>query len=49
MGFKLGRARKPIARAGVIDKRLSFRTDNASVPGNEVIRKKLRPRYIRRS
>ena len=43
MGFKLGRARKPIARAGVIDKRLSFRTDNASVPGNEVIRKNLDP------
>ena len=46
MGFKLGRARKPIARAGVIDKRLSFRTDNASVPGNEVIRKNLGPNIL---
>ena len=41
MAFKLGRARQPVARGGVIDKKLSFRTDEASVPGNEVIRKNL--------
>ena len=41
MAFKLGRARQPIARGGVVDKKLSFRTDEASIPGNEVIRKNL--------
>jgi len=41
MAFKLGRARQPIANNGVVDKKLSFKTDNASIPGNEVIRKKL--------
>ena len=41
MAFKLGRARQPVARGGVIDKKLSFRTDEASIPGNEVIRKNL--------
>ena len=41
MGFKLGRARQPIANGGVIDRKLSFKTDNASVPGNPVVRKKL--------
>jgi len=41
MAFKLGRAKQPVARGGVIDKKLSFRTDEASVPGNEVIRKNL--------
>ena len=41
MAFKLGKARQPIARGGVIDKKLSFRTDEASIPGNEVIRKNL--------
>ena len=41
MAFKLGRAKQPIARGGVIDRKLSFRTDEASVPGNEVIRKNL--------
>ena len=41
MAFKLGRARQPIATGGVVNKRLSFRTDEASVPGNEVIRKNL--------
>ena len=43
MAFKLGRARKPIAIRGVIDKKHSFKTDDASVPGNEVIRKNLAP------
>ena len=41
MAFKLGRARQPIARGGVVNRKLSFRTDEASIPGNEVIRKNL--------
>ena len=41
MGFKLGRARQPIAKAGVVDKKLSFKSDEASIPGNPVVRKKL--------
>ena len=41
MAFKLGKARQPIARGGIVDRKLSFRTDEASIPGNEVIRKNL--------
>ena len=41
MAFKLGRARQPIAVNGMVDKKLSFRTDEASIPGNEIIRKNL--------
>ena len=41
MAFKLGRARQPIARGGIVDKKLSFKSDEASIPGNPVIRKKL--------
>ena len=41
MGFKLGRARKVKAIGGIIDKKLSFRSDEGSVPGHEVIRKPL--------
>jgi len=41
MTFKLGRARQPIANGGIVDKKLSFKTDDASVPGNVVVRKKL--------
>ena len=41
MVFKLGRARQPIANGGIVDRKLSFKTDDASVPGNLVIRKKL--------
>ena len=41
MAFKLGRARQPIARGGIVDKKLSFRSDEASIPGNPVVRKKL--------
>jgi len=41
MAFKLGKARQPVARGGVVDKKLSFRTDEASIPGNEIIRKNL--------
>jgi len=41
MGFKLGRARQPIAKGGIVDRKLSFKSDEASIPGNPVIRKKL--------
>ena len=41
MGFKLGKARQPIANGGIVDKKLSFRSDDASIPGNPVVRKKL--------
>ena len=41
MGFKLGGGRKAIARAGVLNKKLSFKSDEGSVPGHEVIRKPL--------
>ena len=41
MAFKLGRARQPIANKGIVNKKLSFKTSDASVSGNPVIRKKL--------
>jgi len=41
MGFKLGKQREAIARQGNIKKKLSFKTNEASIPGNPVIRKKL--------
>ena len=41
MGFKLGKASQPVARSGNINKKLSFKTYDASVSGNPVIRKKL--------
>ena len=41
MGFKLGKQREAIARQGNIRKKLSFKTNEASIPGNPVIRKKL--------
>jgi len=41
MGFKLGKASQPVARGGNINKKLSFKTYDASVSGNTVIRKKL--------
>ena len=41
MAFKLGRARQPLASGGVVNKKLSFKSDNASVPGNPVVRKNL--------
>jgi len=41
MGFKLGKASQPVARGGNINKKLSFKTYDASVSGNPVIRKKL--------
>jgi len=41
MAFKLGKARQPIASNGVVNKKLSFKSDDASVSGNPVIRKNL--------
>ena len=41
MGFKLGKAKQPIAKRGVVSKKLSFKSEEASIPGNPVIRKKL--------
>ena len=41
MAFKLGKARQPIANGGIVDKKLSFKPDDASIPGNSVIRKPL--------
>jgi len=41
MAFKLGRARNPVASGGVVNKKLSFKSNDASVSGNPVIRKPL--------
>jgi hypothetical protein len=41
MGFKLGRRSGAIAHQGNIKQKLSFKSDDASVPGNPVVRKKL--------
>ena len=41
MGFKLGKGKQPIASQGVVNKKLSFKSDDASVSGNPVVRKKL--------
>ena len=41
MGFKLGRRKEAIAHQGNIKQKLSFKTDEASVPGTPVIRKNL--------
>jgi hypothetical protein len=41
MRFKLGKQKEAIARQGNIRKKLSFKTDDASIPGNPVVRKKL--------
>ena len=41
MGFKLGKARKVKAVGGIVDKKLSFKSEEASIPGTPVIRKKL--------
>lgn len=43
MGFKLGVGKKAIARQGNIKQKLSFKADEASVPGTPVIRKNLGP------
>jgi hypothetical protein len=41
MGFKLGKQKEAIAHQGNLKKKLSFKADDASIPGNPVIRKKL--------
>ena len=41
MAFKLGGARQSIARGGNINKKLSFKSYEASVSGTPVLRKKL--------
>ena len=41
MGFKLGKQREAIAHQGNLRRKLSFKTDDASIPGNPVIRKQL--------
>ena len=43
MGFKIGKARQPMARGGIVNKKLSFKSDEASIPGNPVVRKNLGP------
>ena len=43
MGFKLGKARQPMATGGIVNKKLSFKSDEASIPGNPVVRKNLGP------
>jgi len=46
MGFKLGRKREAIAHQGNIKQKLSFKADDASVPGTPVIRKNLGPNIL---
>ena len=41
MAFKLGGGRETIAQQGNLKKKLSFKTEDASIPGNPVIRKNL--------
>lgn len=41
MGFKLGRRSGAIAHQGNIKQKLSFKSDDASIPGNPIVRKKL--------
>jgi len=41
MVFKLGRGKKAVAHQGNIKQKLSFKADEASVPGTPVIRKNL--------
>ena len=41
MAFKLGKGVQPIANKGEVNKKLRFKTDEASITGNPVIRKSL--------
>jgi len=43
MAFKLGQGVGMLASAGQINRKLSFKTEDASVPGTPVIRKNLEP------
>ena len=46
MGFKLGKKIESIAHQGSLKNKLSFKADDASVPGNPVIRKNLGPNIL---
>jgi len=46
MGFKLGRARQPVASGGFVSNKLSFKTEEPFIPGHEVIRKDLGPNIL---
>tara|TARA_S200002703_G_C3725776_1_gene222970 strand:- start:117 stop:518 length:402 start_codon:yes stop_codon:yes gene_type:complete len=41
VGFKLGRAKQPVASGGFVTNKLSFKTEDPFIPGHEVIRKDL--------
>ena len=41
MGFKLGRAKQPVASGGFVTNKLSFKTEDPFIPGHEVVRKDL--------
>jgi len=43
MGFKLGRAKQPVASGGFVTNKLSFKIQDPFIPGHEVIRKDLGP------
>jgi len=46
MGFKLGRAKQPVASGGFVTNKLSFKTEDPFIPGHEVIRKDLGPNIL---
>tara|TARA_B100001059_G_C17578300_1_gene448567 strand:+ start:36 stop:437 length:402 start_codon:yes stop_codon:yes gene_type:complete len=46
MGFKLGRAKQPVASGGFVTNKLSFKTQDPFIPGHEVIRKDLGPNIL---
>jgi len=41
VGFKLGRAKQPVASGGFVTNKLSFKTEDPFIPGHEVVRKDL--------
>ena len=41
MGFKLGSSRRVVANEGQVESKLSFKKDDASIPGTPVIKKSL--------
>jgi len=46
MGFKLGRAKQPVASGGFVTNKLSFKTEDPFIPGHEVVRKDLGPNIL---
>jgi len=46
MGFKLGRAKQPVASCGFVTNKLSFKAQDPFIPGHEVIRKDLGPNIL---